>query len=141
MLNGGNFMRRKTSAEKLRTEKLLMILFSALACTGAVFLVSLAFSGIASVIDLSDGTFLLMANAALCAGCFAAGYTAAKRRGRQGMKTGLTCGIIIFAAVFLGGLIFVRSFSAGGLFTKLLIILICSSIGGIFGVNSPRRFR
>ena len=100
-------MRRKTSAEKLRTEKLMMILFSALACTGAVFLVSLAFSGIAAVIDLSDGTFLLMANAALCAGCFAAGYTAAKRRGRQGMRTGLTCGIIIFAAVFIGGIILV----------------------------------
>ncbi|MDE6763142.1 MAG: TIGR04086 family membrane protein, partial [Oscillospiraceae bacterium] len=95
----------------------------------------------ASLIDLSDGTFLLMADGALCAGCFAAGFTAAKRRGRQGMKTGLVCGIIIFSAVLLGGLIFVRSFSAGGFFTKLLIILICSSIGGIFGVNSPRRFR
>lgn len=134
-------MRRKTPAEKLRTEKLLMILFSALACVGAVFLAALAFSGIASVIDLSDGAFLLMADAALCAGCFAAGFTAAKRRGRQGMKTGFLCGIIIFLTVLTGGLIFVRSFSAGGLFTKLLIILICSSIGGIFGVNSPRRFR
>lgn len=134
-------MRRKTPAEKLRTEKTLMILLSALACVGAVFLVSLAFSAIASLIDLSDGAFLLMADAALCAGCFAAGFTAAKRRGRHGMKTGLMCGVIIFLAVLLGGLIFVRSFSAGGLFTKLLIILICSSIGGIFGVNSPRRFR
>ena len=141
MLNGGISMRRKTPAEKLRTEKMLMILLSALACVGAVFLVSLAFSAIASVIDLSDGAFLLMADAALCAGCFAAGFTAAKRRGRHGMKTGLLCGMIIFAAAFLGGLIFVRSFSAGGVFTKLLIILICSSIGGIFGVNSPRRFR
>lgn len=134
-------MRRKTPAEKLRTEKILMILLSALACVGAVFLTSLVFSGIASVIDLSDGVFLLMSDAALCAGCLAAGYTAAKRRGRQGLKTGLLCGAIIFLTVLLAGLIFVRSFSAGGVFTKLLIILICSAIGGIFGVNSPRRFR
>ncbi|MCM1023219.1 MAG: TIGR04086 family membrane protein [Prevotella sp.] len=134
-------MRRKTPAEKLKTEKLLMLLLSALACVGTVFLASLAFSGIASVIDFSDGAFLLAADAALCAGCFAGGFTAAKRRGRHGLKTGFLCGLVIFAAAFAGGLIFVRSFSAGGLFTKLLIILICSSVGGIFGVNSPRRFR
>ncbi len=134
-------MRRKNAEERRKKEKLLTILCSALACVGAVFLTSAAFSGIASVIDLSDGTFTLMSSLALCAGCFAAGFTAAKRRGKRGIKTGLLCGAVIFSVILPIGLIFIKGFSAGGFFTKLLIILICSAIGGIFGVNSPRRFR
>ncbi len=132
-------MRRRTPAERLRNEKILTAVYSALACAGAVVLASAVFSGIASVIDLSDGTFTVMSGTALCAGCFAASFTAAKRRGKNGIKTGLLCGMIIFFAVLLGGLLFVRSFSAGGFFTKLLMILICSAIGGIAGVNSPGR--
>ncbi len=131
---------RKTSAERLKKEKLLTVLYAALACVGAVFLVTAAFSGLASVIDLSDGTFTLISSGALCAGCFAAAYTSAKRRRKDGIKTGLFCGLIIFFIVLAAGALFVRSFSAGGIFTKLLIILICSAIGGIFGVNSPQRF-
>lgn len=134
-------MRRKTPAERLRTERILTVLQAAFACIGAIFIASLVFSAIASVVDLNDGTFMLMSSLALCAGCFAASYTAARRRRKNGLKIGLICGIAIFLSVLLGGIIFVRSFSAGGFFTKLLIILICSSIGGIIGVNSPRRFR
>lgn len=131
---------RKTPAERLRTEKIKAVLYAALACAGAVFLTSLLFSGIASAVDLSDGTFTLMSSIALCAGCFAASFAAARRRGKgghcSGIKTGLLCGTIIFAAVLLAGTLFVRSFSAGGFFTKALIILVCSSIGGIFGINA-----
>ena len=134
-------MRRRNIAERIRNERILLVLNTALAGVGAVFIVSLIFSAIAAVIDLSDGTFSLMSSFALCAGCFSAGFTAAKRRGRNGIKSGLACGAIIFAAAFLFGIIFVRSFSAGGFLTKLLIIMVCSAIGGIFGVNSPQRFR
>lgn len=134
-------MRRKTAEERRKKNRLLTIAYSVLACVGAVFLTSVLFSGLASVIDLSDGTFTFMSSIALCAGCFAAGFTAAKRRGREGIKTGLLCGIIIFSVILPIGLIFVKGFSAGGFFTKVLIILVCSCIGGIFGVNSPRRFR
>lgn len=134
-------MRRKTPAERLKTEKILTVIQVAFACVGAVFIASLVFSAIASMVDLSDGSFMLMSSLALCTGCFAASYTAAKKHRKNGLKIGLICGGIIFFAVLLGGIIFVRSFSAGGLFTKILIILICSSIGGIIGVNSPQRFR
>ncbi|MGN0675489.1 MAG: TIGR04086 family membrane protein [Oscillospiraceae bacterium] len=134
-------MRRKTPAERLRTERLIMVLQAAFACIGAIFVTLLVFSAIASAVDLSDGAFSVMSSISLCAGCFAASYTAAKRRRKYGIKTGIACGIIIFLAALLCGIIFVKSFSAGGFFTKMLIILICSSIGGIIGVNSPRRFR
>ena len=134
-------MRVRNIAERIRRERFMLILHTALACVGAVFLASVIFSAIATVIDLSDRAFSLMSSFALCAGCFAGGFTAAKRRGRHGIKSGLACGAVIFAVTLLFGLIFVRSFSAGGFFTKLLIILVCSAIGGIFGVNSPQRFR
>ncbi|MBQ5318010.1 MAG: TIGR04086 family membrane protein [Oscillospiraceae bacterium] len=132
---------RKTPAQRLRKEHITSVVYSIFACIGAVFATSLFFSAIATVIDLSDGTFTVMSSVALCAGCFGASFTAAKKRQKDGLKTGLMCGAIIFAVTFLGGIIFVRSFSVGGFFTKILIILICSSLGGIIGVNSPRRFR
>lgn len=132
---------RKTPAERLRKERITAVVCSVLACIGAVFVTSLIFSAIATVIDLSEGAFTVMSSIALCAGCFGASFVAAKRRRRDGLKTGLLCGTIIFGVTLLGGIIFVRSFSVGGFFTKLLIILICSSLGGIIGVNSPRRFR
>ncbi|MBQ8176189.1 MAG: TIGR04086 family membrane protein [Oscillospiraceae bacterium] len=132
---------RKTPEERLRKERITAIVYSILACVGAVFITALIFSSIATIIDFDDGAFTLMSSAALCAGCFGASFTAAKRRKKDGLKTGLLCGIIIFGVTLLLGLIFVRSFSVGGFFTKILIILICSSLGGIIGVNSPRRFR
>ncbi len=132
---------RKTPAERERLRRIKTVLHSVFACIGAVFTTALLFSGIATVIDLSDGAFTVMSTLSLCAGCFAASFTAAKRRQRNGIKTGLACGAIIFAVTFLGGLIVVKTASLGGFFTKVLIILICSSLGGIIGVNSPRRFR
>ncbi len=132
---------RKTPAERLKKERITTAVYAALACAGAVFLTSAAFSWIATAIDLSDGAFTLMSSIALCAGCFAAAYTAAKRRRRDGIKTGLLCGAVIFLVILTAGLVFVKSFSAGGFFTKLLIILICSAVGGIVGVNSPKKFR
>ncbi len=132
---------RKTPAERLRKERITAVVCSILACIGAIFVTALAFSAIATVIDFDDGAFTLMSSIALCAGCFGAGFAAAKKRRKDGLKTGLICGIIIFVTALLGGIIFVKSFSVGGFFTKVLIILICSSLGGIIGVNSPRRFR
>ena len=132
---------RKTPAERLRKERIMTIVYSILACIGAVTVTLLLFSWLATIIDLDSGSFRLMSSVALCAGCFGASFVAAKKRRKDGLKTGLMCGAVIFGVTLLGGIIFVRSFSVGGFFTKLLIILICSSLGGIIGVNSRRRFR
>lgn len=132
---------RKTPAERLRKERMIMVVHSILACIGAVFVISLFFSWIATIIDFDNSSFRLMSSVALCAGCFGASFAAAKKRQKDGLKTGLMCGVIIFGITLLGGFIFVRSFSVGGFFTKVLIIMVCSSLGGIIGVNSRRRFR
>lgn len=132
---------RKTPEERLRREHIITVIYSTLACIGAVFVTSLLFSAIATVIDLDNSSFRLMSSIALCAGCFGASFAAAKKRRKDGLKTGLLCGAVIFGVTLLSGIIFVRSFSVGGFFTKVLIIMVCSSLGGIIGVNSRRRFR
>lgn len=132
---------RKTPEERLRKERIMTVVYSLLSCVGAITVTLLFFSWIATIIDLESGSFRLMSSIALCAGCFGASFAAAKKRKKDGLKTGLKCGAIIFGVTLLGGIIFVRSFSLGGFFTKMLIIMICSSLGGIIGVNSRQRFR
>ncbi|MBQ8903837.1 MAG: hypothetical protein IJY73_06050, partial [Oscillospiraceae bacterium] len=63
----------------LRKERVLTVVYSILACIGAVFVTSLLFSAIATVIDLENGAFRLMSSIALCTGCFGASFTAAKK--------------------------------------------------------------
>ncbi len=117
------------------------VIYGTLACLGAVFVCLVIFSAVMTSIEISGGTLSVMSGLALSAGCFAASYIVAKRRGRKGMLTGLICGGAVFLLVLLCGIIFVRSFSAGGFFAKLLMVLSCSGIGGIIGVNSRGRFR
>lgn len=132
---------RKTPEERLRKERILTVMHSILACVGAITVTLLFFSWVATIIDLENSAFRLMSSIALCAGCFGASFAAAKKRRKDGLKTGLMCGAVIFGVTLLCGIIFVRSFSVGGFFTKVLIIMVCSSLGGIIGVNSRQRFR
>lgn len=132
---------RKSAEQKAAAELAAQIITGTLSCIGAIALALTVFGAIAAKIDLSDGAMSVMSGLALSAGCFAASYTVAKRRRKNGLITGFVCGGAVFAAVLLGGIIFVRSFSAGGFISKLLIILSCSGIGGIIGVNSHKRFR
>lgn len=132
---------RRSLEQNIRRKNIIMIASGILACFGTIFLCLLLFGAVASLVELSDGIMAAMSGIALAAGCFSAAYTIAKKRRRNGMLTGLACGGAVFFIVMLAGIIFVRSFSAGGFISKLLIILSCSCIGGIIGVNSPRRFR
>jgi putative membrane protein (TIGR04086 family) len=131
---------RKSSAETARHERIMLFVTSILACIGAVFLCVTVFSAITAKFDLSDGVITFMSSVSLCAGCFAASYTASKRKHRNGLITGVICGGIIFFVVLFGGMIFVKGITAGGMFSKLVMIIACSAIGGIVGVNSRARF-
>jgi putative membrane protein (TIGR04086 family) len=68
-------------------------------------------------------------------GSFTAGYTAAKHRRQHGILVGLGCGIVMYFVVFFFGLLLMRSFSGAGTLMKLILILLCSCIGGVCGVN------
>lgn len=132
----------RKSADKKAAERIAAtVAVAALACIGAVALLLFIFGAAAVKMDFSDGALSVMSGIALSAGCFTAAYIVSSRRRKKGLVTGLFCGAVVFAVIFLMSIIFVRSFSAGGFISKLLIILSCSGIGGIIGVNSKRRFR
>lgn len=128
-------MRRSRQAAR-RHERLTTTLISILAGLGALTLSAGLLSVLAAVFDLSDSAVSAMSGIALAAGCFGCSFFAANRRRRDGLRLGIICGVIIFAAVLLIGALTVRFFSAGGLASKLLIILSASAIGGIKGVNT-----
>lgn len=94
------------------------------------------FSLLISCFDASDDLVSCMAVVALCAGSFAAGFTAAKRRRRHGLCAGLGIGILIYIVIFLFGIVLMKSFSGAGTFMKLILIILCSCIGGVCGVNT-----
>lgn len=105
----------------------------------ATFICISVFSLLISNMDAPEILVNCMACIALCAGSFTAGCTAAKHRRKHGFFVGLGCGIVMYCAVFLIGLILLRSFSCTGTFMKFILIIICSCIGGIVGVNVKRK--
>ena len=132
-----NDIMRKSAAYRLRQDRIMTFLRSAFAGVGALFVSVLLFSFVITRIDVPDGVIRLLSSVALCAGCYAASYTCAKHRRKNGLLTGLACGAFTFAVIFLLSLIIFRGVTGGGgFFSKLLMILSCSAIGGIVGVNS-----
>ncbi len=94
------------------------------------------FSLLISCFDASNDLVSCMAAVALCAGSFAAGFTFARRRRKHGLLSGIGIGILIYIVVFLIGIVLLKSFSGAGTFMKFILILLCSCIGGVCGVNT-----
>ena len=132
---------RKSAEQKRKSDAIRTVVTAVLAGIGAIAVCLFVFGEIAVKIDLSDGIMSVMAQIALAAGCFAAAFTVAKRRRRDGLISGLCCGAAVFALIFLLGLIFSCGFSVGGFISKILVIGACSAAGGILGVNTKQRFR
>ncbi|MCR5142261.1 MAG: TIGR04086 family membrane protein [Ruminococcus sp.] len=97
-----------------------------------VTLISLLMTGM----DMDDKVLSVLTSAALCAGSFAGGLTAARRRRQNGLLMGLLCGLFLFGVIFLLSYLFAGA--AGGMKggRKLVMTLICASVGGIIGVNT-----
>ncbi len=128
---------RKSAAYRLRQDRIMTVLRSAFAGVGALFVSVLLFSFVITRIDVPDGVIRLLSSVSLCMGCFAASFTCAKHRRKNGLLTGLACGALTFAVIFLLSLIIFKGVTGGGgFFSKLLMILSCSAIGGIVGVNT-----
>lgn len=127
---------RRSRRSAVRYHRLMTVLISILAGLGALTLSAGLLSAVAALFDLSDSVVSAMSGIALAAGCFGCSFFAANRRRRDGLRSGVICGIMIFAAVLIIGALTVKFFSAGGIVSKLLIILSASAIGGIKGVNT-----
>ncbi len=133
-------MRRTVQATK-RTEIITTGFISVLAGIGALTVSSLILSAFAAVTDLPESMIRAMSGIALAAGCFACAFCTANRRRRGGLSSGLMWGLGVFLLALIAGALTVRVFSAGGVITKMIIIITASAIGGIKGVNTRPVFR
>ncbi|MGN0642956.1 MAG: TIGR04086 family membrane protein [Huintestinicola sp.] len=127
---------RKSSSSAAARERLAALLTAILAGIGALTAASVILSGFALFLDLSDSAVSTLSGIALAAGCFACASAAANRRRRHGLATGFVCGLTVFTAVLIIGSLTVKTFTAGGVVIKLIIILTSSALGGIRGVNT-----
>jgi putative membrane protein (TIGR04086 family) len=127
---------RTTEAERKKYENLRIVITAAAAFAAVVLVLSAVFAAITAALDVSDKTISLMGSLALCAGCFSCAFAAAKQKHRGGLLCGALAGGVIFIAMLFAGVILGSVFTAGGFFSKLLIIFLCSLIGGLVGVNS-----
>ena len=97
---------------------------------GAIFVAVLAFAYVITKIDATDLMLSVMSTAALGIGAYAGGYVCGKRQRRNGLLSGVLCGVFILSALFSKA---AESFSVPA---KLVLTLVCAGVGGVVGVNS-----
>jgi len=86
-----------------RNSKLCCAIIAAAVGIFVIIIFLSGFSLLISCFNASDDLVSFMAIAALCAGSFAAGFTAAKRRRKRGLLVGFGIGVLIYLLVFLFG--------------------------------------
>ena len=107
-------------------------------CTaGAIvtFLMLLLFALVLTLQDLPTVTMTIMSTLAVGFGALVAGICSARIYGKNGLITGAFSGLILFLLVlFISFFMSDSGFSVYSLI-KLIIMLVCSSIGGVIGIN------
>ncbi|MGN0689248.1 MAG: TIGR04086 family membrane protein [Oscillospiraceae bacterium] len=99
----------------------------------------MAFAFIMTGIDVSDGMVASFGSIAVCVGSYFFSFIVGKKRRKDGILVGIICGSASFLALLILNLIFLRNPFTSAFFSKLSMIIICSIIGGIIGVNSKIR--
>ncbi len=127
--------RRHGFCEKMSCSKVWCAVGGALIGLLVIVLCLSGFSLLTANLDASDSLVSCMAGISLCAGSFAAGFRAASHRRKHGVFMGIACGLLIYFVVFFFGLVLLGSIAGAGTFMKLVLILLCSAIGGVCGVN------
>ncbi len=114
----------------------LAALFSALLGFAVVFAGVTLISLLMTKVDMDDKLLSVLTSGALCAGSFTGGLAAARRRRQNGLLMGLLCGLFMFGTIFLLSYLFAGA--AGGMKggSKLIMTLVCASLGGVIGVNT-----
>ncbi|MGN0613456.1 MAG: TIGR04086 family membrane protein [Porcipelethomonas sp.] len=67
---------------------------------------------------------------------YISGYIFGRNKRRQGILSGLKCGLLLWGIVSVFGIVYMRSISFGAIFRDLLFLCIPAIAGGVYGVNS-----
>ena len=101
---------------------------------GAIFVAVLAFAYVITKIDATDLMLSVMSTAALGIGAYAGGYVCGKRQRRNGLLSGVLCGVFIFLVILSA--LFSKAAESFSVPAKLVLTLVCAGVGGVVGVNS-----
>ena len=97
------------------------------------------FAFVMTRLDVSEGMVSTFGSVAVCVGSYFFSFLVGKKRRKDGILIGIICGGISFGVLIVLNLIFLRNPFTSAFFSKLSMIIICSMIGGIIGVNSKIR--
>jgi len=109
--------------------------------TGAVatIICLMLFAFVMTGIDVSEGAIATFGSVSVCVGSYFFSFLVGKKRRKDGILIGILCGAISFSILIVINLLFLKNPFSSSFFSKLSMIIICSIIGGIIGVNSKIR--
>lgn len=130
---------QKTPISNLKSSRLYTSATSSLIGVVIMLGVVLLLSVLMSKVDIPEQVVTVMSSISLCIGAYSAGYIASRRRRQNGLVLGMITGVIVYCLVFFLGVMFAKTSITFNAFTKFIMVLICSAIGGVLGVNSKAK--
>ncbi len=97
------------------------------------------FAAILAAYDVFDFLVTVFSLTALVLGAVAAGFTASKLYGKNGLLIGMVVGVVLFALILLVSLAINPQSVTIQTLIKLVVTVLCAGLGGILGVNLKRR--
>ena len=107
-----------------------------------IMLLILLFTAVfAKMRQVPQGAAVPITIAAASLGALVGGYVSGRISQQKGILYGFSSGLLLFALLFLCGVIIVREPLAPAMFIKLGLMLLFGIIGGILGVNRKSKVR
>lgn len=121
---------------KLRKLKYYNIFFSSICGTAIIAALIMLFAYAGSKADIPGGVISVMLSLSVSAGGFFSGFIYGKRKRHKGIISGILCGIILYAVIFIFGIIYLGGFPPLRLARYFIMLCISGAAGGVTGVNS-----
>lgn len=116
---------------------LIGVLIGAVVCLIILLLMAVA----AVYFDIPPAAVVPLATVAAALGALVGGFTAAKIASRNGWFIGALSALFLFAMSMLAGIGLFSQMNMGYVGIKLLVMLACGMVGGMFAVNMRVRKR
>ncbi len=85
--------------------------------------------------DIPDAALYAVSCFSLGMGGYISGYVCGKIKRREGIVSGLKCGLLLWGIISVFGIVYMRGFSVPVLLRDILFLCVPSIAGGIYGVN------
>jgi len=105
-------------------------------CCLAVLLI---FALLMAMRDIPQAAVMPMAVIAGAVGAFIGGVLSARLAGSRGMVYGAACGALMYLLILIAGFSLLQNVNGLYAVIKLFAVVASAAVGGVYGVNSPKR--